>query len=291
MKKVIVIGRGPAGISAALYTARAGLDTLIVAKDGGAIERAVTIENYYGFAEPISGKELSKAASLGAKRLGVGFVEGEVTALEIVEGGYAVRANGKEYFANGVVIATGARRRTPKIPGMQEFLGRGVSYCAVCDSFAARGRDAAVIGAGEYAVSEALTLLGVSRSVTLCTNGEAPPAGIPEGIAVRTEPIAAIEGEETVTALRFFSGETLRVGMVFSAIGVAGGATLAERLGIPTEDGRLRVDERGATPLPGLYAAGDCTGGFLQIATAVAEGARAGAELAAELKRQWSTGG
>ena len=286
MKKVIIIGGGPAGVSAALYTVRAGLDTLVIAKDGGALERAECIENYYGLSAPLTGKELVENGRRGAERLGVRFQSAEVTAIEIGERGYRVMADGKEYLADGVVVATGTERRLPPIEGASRYLGVGVSHCAVCDSFAARRRPVAVIGAGRFAQEEAAVLLGVAESVTLCTNGNEPPTDLPDGVAVRREPIAALEGDDFLRAIRFEGGESLPVAMAFFATDAPGGATLLERLGLPTEGGRIVTDADGATALPGLYAAGDVTGGLLQIATAVADGARAGLALVRALRMQ-----
>ena len=284
MKEVIVIGGGPAGVSAALYTVRAGHATHVIYRDTGALGRAELIENYYGLEEPISGSELHRRATEGARRLGVRFTEAEVTALAITsDGRYRISTKGKEYFADGVILATGAERKLPKLPGVNELFGAGVSTCAVCDSFAARRRAVAVLGAGELALHEAEALLGVAEHITILTNGT--PACADSRFAYDTAEVAAIEGDTKVEAVRFRDGPRLEVSMVFVALGVAGAARLASSLGLMTEDGRLQTDERMATPLPRLYAAGDCTGGLLQIATAVAEGARAGAELSAELKR------
>lgn len=285
MKEVIIIGGGPAGVSAALYTVRAGLPTRILYRDGGALARAERIENLYGFPSPLSGKELAARAREGAERLGVAFEEGEVTSLMLLgDGRYQIAANGKEYFADGVVLATGAERKLPPIPGVEALLGRGVSTCAVCDSFAARRRHVAVIGAGEYALHEAEALFGVAASVTLCTNGETAPDDA--RFLYETVPVAAIEEEGgAVSAVRFADERALPVSMVFLAVGVAGAARLAASLGLAVEDGRIVTDSEGRTALPRLYAAGDCTGGFMQIATAMAKGATAGVRLAAELKK------
>lgn len=285
MKKVIIVGRGPAGISAALYTVRAGYDTLVIAKDGGALERAERVENYYGVA-PTSGKALADAAKRQAEALGVVCLDAEVTSLEFDGVSYKIKANGKEYLADGVVIATGAERKLPPIAGAFDYLGSGVSLCAVCDSFAARGRRVAVVGSGEFAVEEATVLAGVAKSITLCTNGAPPPAALPEWLAVREEPIEAIRGEGgLVTGIAFREGAPLSADVVFLAQGTAGGGALALRLGLATEGGRIVTAEDGRTALPRLYAAGDVTGPPFQIALAVAEGARVGMALSLELRK------
>ena len=285
MKEIIIIGGGPAGVSAALYTVRAGHITRILQRDDGALMQADTVENYYGIEAPLSGRELHERAKKNARRLGVIFETAEVTAITIAaDGRFIVAANGKEYFADGVILATGSERSMPRIAGAQEFFGKGVSTCAVCDSFAARRRDVVVIGAGEYALHEAEALLGVAASITLCTNGEPIPKGA-ERFIVRSEPIEAIEGDTLVRGVRLAGGEVLKAAMVFLAVGVAGAGRLAASLGLMLDNGRIAVDRDMKTAIPRLYAAGDCIGGFLQIATAVGEGAIAGARLSAELKK------
>lgn len=286
MKEVIIVGGGPAGISAALYTVRAGHKTTVIARDSGALAAADVIENYYGFAEPISGRELHARATEGARRLGARILSGEVTAISYLpDGRFSLAANGKEYLADGVILATGAERKLPSIPGVREFYGRGVSTCAVCDSFAARGRAVAVLGTGELALHEAEALFGVAATVTVLTNGQ-EPVRRDARFAYDVRPLSAIEGDGVVRHVRFADGESLAVSMVFSAVGVAGASRLAAGLGLIAEGGRIETDADGATAIPLLFAVGDCTGGLMQISTAVGDGARAGAALSAALKRK-----
>lgn len=275
MANVIIIGKGPAGVSAAIYTRRASLDTLILGKGGGALERTDKIENYYGFAEPVSGPELLAAGLKNAVRLGCEVLDEEVVGVSW-DGRFTVRTKENAYQSDAVILATGASRSAPRLPGIEEFEGRGVSYCAVCDAFFYRKKDVAVLGAGEYAVHEAMELLPVAASVTLLTDGKPLEAELPEGLRVETRKLAAIEGDASVSAVRFEAGEPLAVAGVFVAVGVASSADLAKKLGAETEGSRIVVNERMETNLPGLYAAGDCVGGLLQIAKAVSDGAIAG---------------
>lgn len=272
--QVIIIGSGPAGISSALYLKRAGIDVTILAKDGGALLKTERIENYYGFDEPISGKELYYRGIAGAKRLGCTIKEEEVFSVEYMDG-FLVKASGGEYQADAVLLATGASRKAPNIAGLHALEGSGVSYCAVCDAFFYRKKDVAVLGSGEYAAHEAQILSRTAGSVTILTNGE-PFAGVlPDGIICDTRPIAEIEGKQKVTGVRFTDSGICEVSGVFVAVGVASSTDLARKIGVQTEGSRIVTDENGATNVPGLYAAGDCTGGLLQISTAVAEGAKA----------------
>ena len=274
----IIIGNGPAGISAALYTCRANLKTLIIGRDGGSLERAEKIENYYGFAEPITGKELLESGIAQATRLGAKFINDEVVGVGY-DGQYIVKTNGGEYKAPSMILTTGAIRTTPPIKGLKELEGRGVSYCAECDAFFYRGKDVAVLGHGNYAVHEAQVLLPVAKSVTLLTDGNEPRAKIPETIKVNTAKINKINGSTLIDSIEFEDANEQKINGLFVAVGVAGSADLARKLGVTLNGRNIAVNETMQTNLPGLYAAGDCTGGMLQIAKAVHEGAIAGREV------------
>ena len=276
MSKALIIGNGPAGISAALYTARAGIETTVIARDAGALGKADKIENYYGFVEPIGGADLLERGKAQAKRLGVTLVEEEVVGLTYLEK-LTVTTNSAAYEGDVVILATGSPRRAPKIEGLAAFEGAGVSYCAICDAFFYKGKDVAVLGCCEYAAHEAVTLLPLANSVTLLTNGETPMDGLPEGLkAIIPTKIKALTGDGKLAGVAFEDGTSISVSGLFVAQGVAGSADLARKIGAETVGNRIVVDEHMATNIPGLFAAGDCTGGMLQIAKAVAEGAEAG---------------
>lgn len=278
MSNVIIIGNGPAGISTALYTTRAGIDTIIIGKDHGALGKASEVENYYGFSQPISGRDLIKNGIEGAKRLGAKVISDEVLGISYFDK-FVVTTRENEYYADSVVIATGTSRSTAKIKGLKEFEGHGVSYCAVCDAFFYRGKDVAVVGDGEYALHEALELLPTSNSVTLLTNGKEPSITIPGNIKVNTNIIDSLKGKDVIDSVVFHDGSLLVISGLFVAIGVAGSTDLGKKLGASTESNKILTDENMATNIPGLFAAGDCTGGFLQISKAVYEGAKAGTEV------------
>lgn len=274
MSDVIILGNGPAGISAAAYTARAGLETLVIGRDSGSLSKAGEIENYYGFPEPISGEQLVRNGLNQAYRLGVSTIEDEVVGIQY-DGGFTVQTKTEEYQAPIVILATGAARRAPAIEGLREFEGKGVSYCAVCDAFFYRGKHVAVLGDGNYALHEAQELLPVVGSVTVLTNGREPTAAFPPEIPVDKREIAALQGGKVLETVRFKDGSALPVSGVFVAQGVASSGDFARTLGAQTEGGRIVVDENMQTSIPGLYAAGDCTGGMLQISKAVYDGAKA----------------
>ncbi|MFY9198287.1 MAG: NAD(P)/FAD-dependent oxidoreductase [Acutalibacteraceae bacterium] len=284
MSKVIIIGSGPAGVSASLYTARAGIETTIISTGYSALKKAEKIENYYGFEDPVSGSNLEESGINGAKRLGVNVIEKEVVGLSF-EDTLVVKTVDEDLKADGVIIATGSPRFVPKITGITQFEGKGVSYCAVCDAFFYRGKDVAVLGDGEYAVHEALELLPVAKSVTILTNGKPAPENVDDNIIVNTQKINSLTGDERLSGVEFYDGSTLDIEGVFIAFGVAGSADLARKIGAITVGKDIQVDENMATNIPGLFAAGDCTGGLLQISKAVGEGAKAGTQLVKYLRK------
>ena len=275
MPSILIIGSGPAGLSAAIYAARAGIQTIVAYKDGGALEKTDKIENYFGFVDVISGPELLARGRAQAERLGAQLIQTEVSGVEYADKGFTVKTTQGTFAVDAVILATGAPRATPPIPGVRELEGRGVSYCAICDAFFYRGKAVAVLGEGEYALEEARTLLPVAASVTLLTSGAPAPNDLPEGLLVDERPVSAVEGEDKVARVTFKSGDPLAVDGVFIAYGTAGSSDFARKLGAQLDGNRIQATQDGATAVPGLFAAGDCTGGLLQVAKAVSDGAQA----------------
>ena len=285
LENVIIIGAGPAGISAALYLARGNMNPLLIYDGTGALEKAEKIENYYGLSTPISGSELFETGLSQAKALGVRTVEAQVLGL----GGFdtfEIKTTEGTFESRSVILATGGKRKAPQIPGLKEFEGRGVSYCAVCDAFFYRGKDVAVLGNSDFALHEAEELSNTAGSVTIYTDGQEPNFSREPSMEVNTMKIQAIEGDGKVSGLRL--GEELKATDiesgafkgaegVFVALGTAGSGELARQIGAElTEKRNIQVNSSMETTVPGLFAAGDCTGGLLQIAKAVYEGAQAG---------------
>ncbi|NLK39970.1 MAG: NAD(P)/FAD-dependent oxidoreductase [Clostridiales bacterium] len=285
MKEIIVIGAGPAGISAALYTKRAGINTTIIYKDIGALAKAEHIENYYGFREPISGTELAHAGLVQADRLGVKFVQGEVFSISYMDK-FVIESSAGEYTADSVIVATGSPKSAPKIEGIKQFEGKGVSYCAVCDAFFYRGREIAVLGCCDFALHELHELLPVVRSATVITNGDEPTVKFPKNVSVITQKIRRIGGDDRVRFVEFVDNTRLEIEGIFVAYGVAGSSQLAKVIGAATENNKIITDDNMETTIPGLFAAGDCTGRMFQIARAVYEGAMAGTSAVKFLRRQ-----
>ncbi len=279
MADVIILGCGPAGISAALYTARAGLDTLVLGRAGGSLTKAGKIENYFGFPEPVSGGELLANGAAQARRVGAHLVEDEAVGILLQGGEFAVSTAAETYRAPFAVLATGSQRKAPNLPGLGDFEGRGVSYCAVCDGFFYRGKNVAVLGAGDYALHEANELLPLAAKVTILTNGAEPAADFPPEFEVVSKKIVSLFGGDLLRGVRFEDGSELAAAGVFVALGVAGSVDFARKLGAETNGASIVVDESRRTNLPGLYAAGDCIGGLLQISKAVCDGAVAGTSV------------
>ena len=287
MKKVIVIGSGPAGISASLYLKRSGkIDVTVISKGMGALEKAEKIENFYGFEKAVTGAELHQRGVEGAKNLGIRFAEEQVVSLGFDDNFKPVVETDKnQYPADAVLIATGASRKSPNIKGLKEFEGKGISYCAVCDAFFYRNQNVAVLGNGEYALHEAMILAETSKSVTILSNGSDVNIEVPENIGIIKKKIISINGENTVQSVTFDDGDVLETSGIFVALGVAGSVDLARKIGIEVSENKIVVNEDMQTNIPFIFAAGDCTGGVMQVSKAVADGARAGLAMINFLKK------
>lgn len=282
---VIIIGGGPAGISASLYTKRANLNTLILHENISSLDKAEKIENYYGFAEGISGKELYDIGIKQAENLGVEIKKEEVLKIEMTLDGFGIKTNNNEYTSKAVILATGNKKNKPNIKGIDEFEGKGISYCAVCDGFFYRNKDITVLGNGDYAISETNELINIANEITILTNGLQAPEFRADNVKIDTRSIDEIQGEDRVEAIKFTDGEKLNTNGIFVAQGVAGSAEFAKKLGAMTEKDKIVVNEKMETNINGLYACGDCTGGTLQIAKAVYQGMVAGMQAIKYVKK------
>lgn len=275
---VIIIGSGPAGISAALYTVRSNLKTLVLSQNKGSLRKAEKIENYYGWDPALSGNELIATGINQAINLGVQIHYEEVLSIDYFDK-LTVKTVQNSYQATSVLIATGAERNTPKIKGIKALEGKGVSYCAVCDAFFYRQKPVAVLGNGEYALHEALELLPVAKSVTILTNGQPLTVTPPEAIIINPTPVKELLGENTLQQIHLENETFLEIQGLFVAYGIAGSTALARKLGAETSGNNIVINAEMQTNIPGLFAAGDCTGGLLQIAKAVYQGAQAGLSM------------
>lgn len=284
MPNVVIIGNGPAGLSAAIYSARAGMNTIVVGSGNSSLLKADKIENFFGHPEPITGSQLLKNGEEQCRNLGVAIVDDEAVGISFGETLLVRTASGQTFPAEAIVLATGISRRVPKIENLDKFEGSGVSYCAVCDGFFFRGKDVAVLGSGDYAANEAMELLPIAKSVTILTNGEELKPALPNGVSLKKEKIQGLRGEAALSAIDFADGTSIPMDGVFIAMGTAGSADFAKKLGAETEGNKILVDEKMATNVPGIFAAGDGTGGWYQVAKAVYQGAVAGSEAAKFLR-------
>lgn len=273
MYDIVIIGKGPAGISAAIYALRANKSVAVVAKDGGALENVEVIENYYGFADPISGKELLNSGYRQAQRLGAEIIDDEIISVCYKEHFIASGVK-NSYESNALILATGAARKKVNINGLSDYEGHGVSYCAICDGFFFRRKRVAVLGTGEYALGELKVLLPLVGSAFVLTDGQKPTVKFPAGVEVITEKISALRGSHHLEEVVFTNGEAVELDGLFIAVGTANSTDIAKKLGIPTQNNKIITDNT-LTGLPGFYAAGDCTAGLMQVAKAVSDGATA----------------
>lgn len=296
---VAVIGGGPAGLSAALYAARAGRSTVVLegAACGGQMLLAHEVENYPGFTK-IGGMELADAMTAQAVSLGVSVSYRAVSSVQVYENCFILRAGNEEIRAGAVIAASGARRRKLGVPGEEEFTGRGVSYCAVCDGRFFRGKDAVVVGGGNTALGDALYLAKICRSVTVIHRRDSFRADhilverIRQEANVRLLMHACVESIRGTTKVEEIAWRaaadhesaevnTIFADCVFIAVGSEPNIGYLQDMSALTYDagGYIQTDERCRTGIPGLFAAGDVRAKSLrQIATAVSDGAIAGVE-------------
>lgn len=273
MIDVIVVGGGPAGVSAAIYLKRFKNEVVIIMKDYGTLGKTDHIENYYGFIEPISGKQLFENGILQAKRLGIPVIQEEVLGIDSFDT-FTVKTNKNEYESKAVLLATGANRTSLRVKGFNDFVGKGISFCAVCDGFLYRNKKIGLVGSGEFMLEELEVLQNFSPDITVFTN-DMPLEGEIEEAKLVSEKIIEIKGEETLKSIVTSKG-SYDIDVLFVAMGTPSAADFAVRMGAFTDKNDIVVDKQLMTNIPGLFAAGDCIGGgWLQIIKAADDGSQA----------------
>ena len=295
MYDTIIIGAGPAGMTAALYTARSNLKVALLEAGipGGQMNNTADVENYPGYAL-ISGPELAEKMFEPLENLGVEHVFGHVQRIEDQGDFKKVITEDEVYESKTVIIATGAFHRQLNVPGEAEFNSRGVSYCAVCDGAFFRDEDLLVVGGGDSAVEEAIFLTQFAKSVTIVHRRDQLRAQkVLQDRAFANEKISfvwdsvveAIHGDERkvtgVTFKNIKTGETSQAdfGGIFIYVGLDPVSEFATDLGIRDESGWILTDDHMKTSVAGVYAIGDVRQKDLrQITTAVGDGAIAGQE-------------
>ena len=290
MYDIIIIGSGPAGLSAAIYAQRACLDTIVIEKNGisgGQVLNTWEVDNYPG-SPGVTGFELSRQFREHANKLGARVVQDEVVQVELSGNVKKVVCEEETYEARCVILASGAHHRTLEVPGEEELRGAGVSYCATCDGAFFRGRTVAVVGGGDAALEDAIFLARMCEKVYIVHRRDKLRGAkrLQERVQalenvefVWNSETAAVEGNGQVEALRLRQTQTgeekrLDVDGVFIAVGIAPESELyAGQLELD-EQGYIRADESGQTSVPGVFAAGDVrTKALRQILTAASDGA------------------
>lgn len=284
MYDVIIIGAGPAGISASIYAKRGNLNVLVIYNDKSSLEKAEKIDNYYGFENGIYGNKLYQDGINQAKNLGVDIKNEEVIKIEFEETGYSVTTLEGKYKSKTIILATGNKKNTPNIKGIKEFEGKGISYCAICDGFFYKDKNVAIIGSGNYAISETNDLINITKQITILTNGSKAPEIRADNVKINEKEIKEIRGDKRAEEIEFTDNSRLKTEGIFIAEGIAGSLEFAKKLGIITKNNKIIVNEKMETNVPGIYACGDCTGGLLQISKAVYEGTVAGLQTIQYLK-------
>ena len=294
IRDVVIIGAGPAGMSAAIYASRSNLDVVVVeaGAPGGKLLKTSDIDNYLGMPKA-NGFELADKMYQHSLAFGANHMYGNV--VDIKDNGETKEVifdNGKSVTSKVVIIATGTNEQLLSVPGEEEYTGRGVSYCAVCDAAFFRNKVVAVIGGGNSAVEEAIYLTNFASKVHIFIRRDVFRAEpIVEKMAMENEKIEIhrlrkpkeIVGDGTkvqaivVTDSNSGEEETIAVDGVFPFIGAVPATAFASQLGITNEKGYIEVNEKMETRVPGIYAAGDvCNKVLRQVATAVSDGAIAG---------------
>lgn len=294
MHDLIIIGSGPAGLSAAIYACRAGLDAVVLEKagvSGGQVLTTYEVDNYPGL-PGINGFDLGMKFKEHADKLGAKFEDASVLAIKPGADGAAhtVICDGKEYEAKGVIIATGAHHALLGVPGEAELQGMGVSYCATCDGAFFRKKDVAVIGGGDVALEDAIFLARICNKVYLVHRRDEFRANMALQKALKeyanvelvlSSTVEEIKGNDAVEAIRVknkVSGEEkdIPVSGVFIAVGIVPDSDAFASDVKCNEKGYILAGEDGRTSIERVYAAGDVRAKALrQIVTAVADGANA----------------
>ena len=301
---LIIIGAGPAGLTAGLYGARSGLKTLVLEEKmpGGAVIDTQLVENYPGF-ESISGRDLADKMAKQCKKAGVKINELEkVAELDLKGEKKVVKTNRTVYTASAVIVASGRHYRTLGVPGETEFRGRGVSYCTLCDGAFFKGRNVLVVGGGNSAVVSARYLANIASHVRLAHRRHQLRADevlvkdlIAQGVEImwNTE-LKEVKGDNKVKGVVLVNkktGETMETDLegVFIQVGEAPNSQIAKEAGIEVDKaGYIIVDSRQRTNIDGVYAAGDVTiGPVKQIGTAVGEAIIAASEAFGYIKRPY----
>ncbi len=301
--KVLVLGSGPAGLAAALYTARANLDPVVLTGMdlGGQVSLTNTIENYPGFPEGVGGQELTDLFQKQAEKFGATVEYDTATSVDIGVQPFKITTYNSEYLADTLIIATGAQATHLNVPGEKELTGRGVSYCATCDGWFFKDKDVVVVGGGDSAIEESLFLTRYARSITIIHRRDNLRAGVilqqrafnhPKIKFIWDSAITEIMGDEKVTNVRIKNLKTdqsseIAVDGVFIFIGhIPNTQIFADCLDLD-EHGYIKTDNLLSTNVPGVFVAGEAGDpNFRQVITSAGMGAAAAMQAVKYLEKQ-----
>ncbi len=267
MIDTIIIGTGPAGISAAIYLHKLNHEVMVFGRDHSQLTESDIIDNYYGV-KPISGPNLIKLGIEQARDLGINVYLCTVIDVEPIEGGYEVKTAHGIFQSKTLVIATGKPRLPLKIQGFTAFRSHGVHMCVTCDGFFYKKKKVALIGSGPYMEHELKVLENFTNQITIFSQGEKI---INNNYLVVTDPVTSFTGDKKIQFVHT-KNDSFEIDGVFIAIGFPSANELALKLGIIQEKSNILVDEHMMTNLKGVFAGGDCIGGKLQIAKAIYDG-------------------
>lgn len=282
MKDVVIVGYGPAGISAGIYLKRYGFDPIIIGKDNGALEDAHMIENLYG-SENMSGHDLAVYGQNQAKKFGIELITDEVINIENMYEYYTVECKNHKFDTKVILLALGKSRN--KFHLASKYEGVGVSYCATCDGFFYRKKRIGLVGNGLFMAHELDVLSKMSEDITVFTNGDKLEVELPSNVKVVEEKIVEFYGDGKLEGVKTKSTDTKLDGC-FIALGSQSGFSLASHLGIELKNTDIVVDENFMTNVSGIYAAGDVIGGLLQVSKAISDGAMAATSISKYLKKK-----
>ena len=293
--KVLILGSGPAGLSAALYAARADLEPIVLTgmELGGQVSLTYIVENYPGFPEGVGGNELVEYFQKQAERFGAKIEFDSATEVDLSQRPFIIESYNKNYLADTLIITTGATPRHLNVPGETEFTGRGVSYCATCDGWFFKDKDLIVVGGGDSAVEEGIFLTRYAKSVNIVHRRDELRAGpVLEKRAKSNQKInfiwntviTEILGDDTVTSVQLRNVKTkeeknMPIDGVFIFVGHTPNTQLFKHQLETDELGYLKIDHLMRTSIPGVFAAGEVSDShFRQVVTSAGMGAAAAIE-------------
>jgi thioredoxin reductase (NADPH) len=300
--KVLILGAGPAGLSAALYAARADLQPLVLTglQLGGQVSLTNSIENYPGFPEGVGGVELGELFQKQAERFGAHIEFDTAQSADLSSRPFKVVAENNSYTADAIIISTGASPNLLKIPGETGLTGRGVSYCATCDGWFFKDKKVVVVGGGDSALEEALFLTRFATSVTIIHRRNSFRAGVILQKRAQDNPkvkfiwdtiVTEAIGQDRVESIKIknlLTGleESFLTDGLFIFIGNTPNSQLFERQ-LEMENGYIKVNDRMHTSIPGVFAAGEAADSrFKQVITSAGMGAAAAIEVTRFLEKE-----